>query len=832
DLIPTNSKYFKICLVDNNNPNTNLQIEYGTQATPYEPYQEDKLTILSPVQLEKGDVLKEVDGVWGVEKNLTTVLLNGQNVNDSVVNRHTNTLIYQMSNYDDLNNILTDVICSRFKSADVWGIDSEGIQYYGKATSHKLKIGIPKNLLGGVTLQDARKFMYDNNVIVKIPTSKSQFIPLPHAQQVKLRTFSNKTNISSLCANGIEPTIKGDVPKSISATVNTHTAQIDSLNKELDRVKKLEESTVSTVVTDKDFVSVEETSQGYFEGLELKGRTLNSLFSIGTPYKNVSNGNLCIPYSGGVLKENATLGNKCYFTNFNSKKLILDIYENKVWKRNISINGNSKVDFQLGTNEYLALANARLSDGWTDGDLNSLSNSFVVLDTNDDVDTYFEGIASVGDGTDEIVVSSVDGDGNLFDDSALVGLSPISNNTISSRLGFKLQSNKTYTIRTEFTDGTYIDPPNFVYNFVDKNNKAVLSNIQVDGRVLNFTEQVCSSAYSIQIYWNGVGDFSSKKIKRVQILKSTTPFYEFKEYKADKKRLLRLNAETQVWEKPILREWDTVEKHSDDKYYYHERSGQVVLDGSVGFIDNGTHSETHMTFYTTVASSIMNPSSPLVCDKFQNVNTVSSNFSIEGIFTTSIKYLYITISKSRLVAQDVNGFKSWLQANPVTVVYQLAQEKVYECTNIDLITYQGETNFMVKSGVLSPNTVLSYHGNISNVVTLLQKKVSILESNISKYMTTQNRMMLGNRYSADTSEFRLENTMPMMEEKNVDIDYDLYTLLLSNISIGKDNYNRNKMEEMLDFYVGQGTINWDMWDELFLLIELQHNPIIEEVPSL
>ena len=49
--------------------------------TPYEPYQEDKLTILSPTPLEKvGDVrdrIIEKDGVWGVEKNIKTVVLNG-----------------------------------------------------------------------------------------------------------------------------------------------------------------------------------------------------------------------------------------------------------------------------------------------------------------------------------------------------------------------------------------------------------------------------------------------------------------------------------------------------------------------------------------------------------------------------------------------------------------------------------------------------------------------------------------------------------------------------------------------------------------------------------
>ena len=53
---------------------SNFQIEEGTQATPYEPYQEHKLTILSPVPLEKvGDVADRIickDCVWGVEKNI------------------------------------------------------------------------------------------------------------------------------------------------------------------------------------------------------------------------------------------------------------------------------------------------------------------------------------------------------------------------------------------------------------------------------------------------------------------------------------------------------------------------------------------------------------------------------------------------------------------------------------------------------------------------------------------------------------------------------------------------------------------------------------------
>ncbi len=49
--IPANCYYIR-CNVDNVSLDT-YQLEEGTVATPYEPYQENKLTILSPVQLEK-----------------------------------------------------------------------------------------------------------------------------------------------------------------------------------------------------------------------------------------------------------------------------------------------------------------------------------------------------------------------------------------------------------------------------------------------------------------------------------------------------------------------------------------------------------------------------------------------------------------------------------------------------------------------------------------------------------------------------------------------------------------------------------------------------------
>ena len=175
---------------------------------------------------------------------------------------------------------------------------------------------------------------------------------------------------------------------------------------------------------------------------------------------------------------------------------------------------------------------------------------------------------------------------------------------------------------------------------------------------------------------------------------------------------------------------------------------------------------------------------------------------------------------------NIVDFKQWLQANNVTVVYQLAEEKIYECTNIDLITYANETNFIVESGVLSPRTTLKVHNNISNVVSLLQKKVSLLESNITSYMITQNRLMLASRYNADTVSFKVDVATL---RNSFEYDNDLYELILNNILVGKDNYNREYIENLIIFYWMDFIISDEMYSTLFEIIEEQHNPkIIEE----
>lgn len=530
---------------------------------------------------------------------------------------------------------------------------------------------------------------------------------------------------------------------------------IEKTNKELDKIKKLEESTVSTVTTESDFTTVEATSNGYFEDVKIEGKTLVNLFSKSNinPTDMVVNGcsfsrQLTSIKSYGYLE--IPLDKLNLFKSNGKYKVIVNITKNTLVEEGgsqkafelpsynygntaieSSTNGNYSVSFnigEVGTKECIITMKdfdnpsnpidrsvLRFSSSFyaTSGEL---EGQILILEYNDDLPqdvNFFEGLKSVGDGADEIVVSSGE---NVFNvEEALVGITGIGVN------GEKLEytSNINYyciTVPVEFNELYYRNSGSWV-RFADKSDIIIFSD-DVEGNYI----QVPKNA--------------DKMI--INIPKESIQTYRLSKL-SDKKRLLFYNDETQTWEKPILREWDSIEKHANGKYYYHQRSGEVVLNGSENWeVAVGGEAEDIITYRFKPCASTSN--GVIICDKFKNQIGYKDN--IEGIYAHANGMLYLSIQKTK--ASNIEGLKVYLQANNITVVYQLAEEKVYECTNIDLITYEGETNYIVESGVISPKTTLKVHNNISNVVRTLQEKVSLLEN---KFIEGLKKVLAGDMYS-------------------------------------------------------------------------------------
>lgn len=794
---------------------SDIQLEEGTVATPYEPYQEDKLTILSPVQIEKvGDVrdrIIERDGVWGVEKHIKTDLLKGGGNEDFRLNKVLDKGGYQFTWFANMGAIAN-------KNSEV--ISSTMNSYVGSNEEYSSNIWIYNGMTYVIhhptisTKDEIKLWLQANPTIVKFASNTPQFIPLSHDQQVKLRTFANKTNISFLTE--IEGTIKAQVPKSIGATVNTHTEQISNLNKELDRVKKLEESTVSTVTTESDFTAVEATSNGYFEDVKLEGKTLVNYISNFNNWSNM--GSTTVSEDGASMTINATSWNKGrqiskslpsgeYIFSINNPNNATIIVQNKTNAKTLLMGNNIDMNIKfslLEVSEILITCKNTSETGTY-----VVNNPILTTDKN--VNGYFEGLKSVGqsaseDGADEIVVSSME------------------KNIVK------------YTKKIIKSDGYACDfegiSSNDVYyhNLSDKkirlhikNNNTYVGNITIHPKTsIQYELSDGNVTYAVTLTSDYGWEMQEYDIDRI--------FAITRNNQSDKKRLLYYNNETQTWEKPILREWDSIEKHANGKYYYHQRSGEVVLNGSENW-NNDTNSSTMSP--ATYRQSIQFDAIDIPSASF---NTKTSPNIISDLLPTVIfgdvyshNHIGISISGTDSIGThiiinnnfiDVTELKQWLQTSNLTLVYQLAEEKVYECTNIDLITYANETNFIVESGALSPKTTLKVHSNISNVVSLLQKKVSLLESNIKASQEVQDMMILETDMRMLDIELALMEFAPM--KLNLLGGSDMlrsatYFNFLKNHIIN-ETYEKEYLENVMNKYLATGRINQDEYDELYKML--------------
>lgn len=701
--------------------------------------------------------------------------------------------------------------------------------------------------------ETSRQNIFENKVdevdkkIIELNTAKDNFISsintkvdnkiseIDKSKSDMTNTVSNKVNEVETRFNALTTSQQQDA-EVIDARVDFKGVAFNSLKERIDYTDKLlRDSTVSTVTTESDFTTVEATSNGYFEDVKLEGRTLVNLAkqptnngSINNQYATISTVTNIKPSTEYtyIIRNNGSETLKLYL-NHNGG---FDWFDLDV-EANSTVIGKARTLPTIDGDIWLSLSKAETAE----------QNLQVVLlegDHTQNPPSYFEGLKSVGQDVNEISVESVNE--NLFTTSKIVvqdnlpfscepildGIKVSSDNALGFGVNLKLKAGNTYYFSGKSSNIVNVR----LYRKGGISWSDVIFEIaKEEVNCASFSKSyVCTQDAEVYFrFWKNAG---ASTITDVTVSKK--PHTDTIQGKQDKKRLLYYNEETQTWEKPILREWDSIEKHANGKYYYHQRSGEVVLNGSENWGLNAGWSGEEMStnsYYLTAdgqkTAGLMiksNGATNIISEVMPTVFINSTSFDSDCVSGENYSSaIYIRINKSKVL----NGIKPYLQQNPMRVVYQLAEEKVYECTNIDLITYANETNYIVECGAISPKTTLKVHNNISNVVSLLQKKVSLLENNITSYMITQNRLMLASRYNADTVSFKVDVATL---RNSFEYDNDLYELILNNILVGKDNYNREYIENLIIFYWMDFVISDEMYSTLFEIIEEQHNPKIEE----
>lgn len=578
-----------------------------------------------------------------------------------------------------------------------------------------------------------------NDLIVKIQNATS--------------ASTQATNECKTATNNVNNTLKSVNNAIASGTVDLELKQLrTSLNGTLhptanDRINQMEthllEATATTIETESSFTTVDATSIGYFEDVKLEGKTLVNLSDLSSEDIVLTR----TPSSGRITPRLAVGASDKLYLSFNCKSIqnithslgiIYSIeYVDSTPTDYLTVSNGSTIGHKVvKITPKSGVKNITITIHSSNIDDATATISDVMLMSLKDIDehnppSYFEGLMSVGQDAEEVSIESRNA--NLYNVDSMV-------------------------------DGKYIDIT--TGDVVPHASRScLLEYIPITKNTLYFNqhesiEQLVVHCYDInktRLQYVMTGKVTAKTL----VLPEGTAFIrlayaklkaeckengiylgsidiKYKPYQSNKKPLLYYNPTTETWEKPVLREWDTIEKHSDGKYYYHKRSGEVVLNGS----ETWNKASNFNYFWTTsivgnrINSELINDRLPVIANGWSGeIDCISPH--------TTNPYIYI----NKRDIGTVSEFKAWLKANPTTVVYQLAQEEIYECTNIDLMTYSGETNYIINSGAISPKSLLKVYNNIANVVKILQEKVSLLENT---FIAGLKSVLSGDMYSLAT----------------------------------------------------------------------------------
>lgn len=374
--------------------------------------------------------------------------------------------------------------------------------------------------------------------------------------------------------------------------------------------------------------------------------------------------------------------------------------------------------------------------------LNDVKNVKIVLvEGNEKIGGYFEGIKSAGDGVDNISLKS--SNLNLFDE-----------NLLSSRLEadgyyhFRTTGNNNCSLYMGFVNDNYQQITDMTPNMVLDLSKFDLSNWKFligingdvkDDKVLIPVEKI---GFLNTKLFKGCEfikvDNNHIKVKNIELsLNKTTPSYI--PHEESKRNLLYYDSKSKIWKKPILRSLgsvkDSVIEKYCNKYLLHKLMSVITFDGSSD--ENWSIEVDRPTGYIRANIDIPGKKVGLTNLLANNLGYIGDAWgdsnnkeSISGSKTNS--RIYIRLKKDK--CSDISTLKNWLHNNPITVVYQLQQEEVYECLDISTISFNPKTLLSINSGAIDPEVEYYIPSSFVSSDNSITEKLENVDDTLLKLM--------------------------------------------------------------------------------------------------
>ena len=176
---------------------------------------------------------------------------------------------------------------------------------------------------------------------------------------------------------------------------------------------------------------------------------------------------------------------------------------------------------------------------------------------------------------------------------------------------------------------------------------------------------------------------------------------------------------------------DTIEKRGN-KYVLVKRCEEIILNGSQS---SNYHSTSTLMIYNISVDIERSSITTLISDKYK---MLSGSGTVEGIlYDHSNKRFRITTSKYGTTANAATAYTAFLadiQANPVTVVYELAQPEIIDLTDIGVQVFEGETTIIVSASPVSNNISFDVKTSLDSKMNTVQDRLTALENSMADKM--------------------------------------------------------------------------------------------------
>lgn len=482
---------------------------------------------------------------------------------------------------------------------------------------------------------------------------------------------------------------------------------------------------------------VSESTNGYIQDLKLYGRSLVNICN-----NDLVNSNKGLYYNTlnlSLLPLNTPLSLKIFTGNLDNKYLSWAIYGVKADSSVVPIYpytynfDKAIVTIPPGYSSYRLYLRNHDGNDYIDFDRNQIKINLIVGDEN--VGVYFEGLSSSGNGHE---IEALSTNSNLFDGELRVAhLEGGTNiyregtaNTLSAII--KIPGGGTYYCKCE--GGTR----NIVGYFKDKPKPGETpSKVGVD------TITVDSSGYLVFYITNQSNVVYPTNIM-VNLGNVSKPYIT---HKQDKKTILFKDSDNKwnpitnlpgYWENGKFVWGDTVELHTDGKYYLHIRTKKVSINNSEGFTfskpSGFTNTVQLWNYNHTAFPGIAKGTNPVLCDKLVFGKTTEDK---ELYFNGAVAFVIgIALSKG----DTLDKLNTYLKSNPYTFVYQLANEEVYECLDISTRAFRNETMLSISSGAIDPGISYYVPTGFLSADNSLSEKVETLDKYTEKNMKDINNL--------------------------------------------------------------------------------------------